>query len=224
MKKNIASKKSVVLGLCLIFLFSFNLTAQSLTLESVCKSLASHPITTGDFTQIKTLQTNGRKLTSTGKFIFSQEGILWQTEKPFPSSLILTKEAMVQVAANGKKSVMSGKDNQIFANISDTLSSVFSGNVDALKKNFECELVQEAEICLLFSTRCNGRFQGSFQNQPVPSTAVPMAITAYTQKNYPSIAIIMIDKEDHGYEVELITGINLKFNEHGAIINKDIKR
>ena len=62
------------------------------------------------------------------------------------------------------------------------------------------------------------------QNQPVPSTAVPMAITAYTQKNYPSIAIIMIDKEDHGYEVELITGINLKFNEHGAIINKDIKR
>ncbi len=62
------------------------------------------------------------------------------------------------------------------------------------------------------------------QNQPVPSTAVPMAITAYTQKNYPSIAIIMIDKEDHGYEVELITGINLRFNEHGAIINKDIKR
>lgn len=145
MKKNIASKKSVVLGLCLIFLFSFQLAAQSLTLESVCKSLASHPNTTGDFTQIKTLQTNGRKLTSNGKFIFSQEGILWQTEKPFPSSLILTKEAMVQVAANGKKSVMSGKDNQIFANISDTLSSVFSGNVDALKKNFECELVQEAD-------------------------------------------------------------------------------
>ena len=145
MKKNIASKKSVVLSLCLIFLFSFQLAAQSLTLESVCKSLASHPNTTGDFTQIKTLQTNGRKLTSTGKFIFSQEGILWQTEKPFPSSLILTKEAMVQVAANGKKSIMSGKDNQIFANISDTLSSVFSGNVDALKKNFECELIQEAD-------------------------------------------------------------------------------
>jgi outer membrane lipoprotein-sorting protein len=145
MKKNIASKKSVVLGLCLIFLFSFQLAAQSLTLESVCKSLASHPNTTGDFTQIKTLQTNGRKLTSTGKFIFSQQGILWQTEKPFPSSLILTKDAMVQIAANGKKSVMSGKDNQIFANISETLSSVFSGNVDALKKNFECELIQEAD-------------------------------------------------------------------------------
>ena len=145
MKKNMSPKKCAVLTLCILFLFSFQLAAQSLTLESVCKSLASHPNTTGDFTQIKTLQTNGRKLTSTGKFIFSQEGILWQTEKPFPSSLILTKEAMVQVAANGKKSIMSGKDNQIFANISDTLSSVFSGNVDALKKNFECELIQEAD-------------------------------------------------------------------------------
>lgn len=148
MKKKMSSKKNVVITLYILFLFCFQLgaqTKQSQTLESVCKSLAAHPNTTGDFTQIKTLQTNGRKLTSTGKFIFSQEGILWQTEKPFPSSLILTKEAMVQVAANGKKSVMSGKDNQIFANISDTLSSVFSGNVDALKKNFECELIQEAD-------------------------------------------------------------------------------
>ena len=146
MKKKMSSKKSVIITLYILFLFCFQLeaqTKQSQTLESVCKSLAAHQNTTGDFTQIKTLQTNGRKLTSTGKFIFSKEGILWQTEKPFPSSLILTKEAMVQIAANGKKSVMSGKDNQIFANISETLSSVFSGNVDALKKNFECELVQE---------------------------------------------------------------------------------
>lgn len=146
MKKKMSSKKSVVITLCILFLICFQLEAQTKqlqTLESVCKNLAAHQNTTGDFTQIKTLQTNGRKLTSTGKFIFSKEGILWQTEKPFPSSLILTKEAMVQIAANGKKSVMSGKDNQIFANISETLSSVFSGNVDALKKNFECELVQE---------------------------------------------------------------------------------
>lgn len=127
-----------LLALLIIFLESAALFAQTNSLDSVCKSLASHPNTTGDFTQIKTLQTNGRKLTSKGNFIFSQSGILWKTEKPFPSSLILTKDAMVQIAANGKKSVMSGKDNQIFANISETLSSVFSGNVEALQKNFDC--------------------------------------------------------------------------------------
>ena len=108
-------------------------------MESVCEQLASRPNTKGDFTQTKTLQTNGRKLKSIGKYIICSQGILWKTEKPVPSSLILTKDTMVQISANGNKSVMSGKDNQIFSNISETLSSVFSGNVEALKKNFLCE-------------------------------------------------------------------------------------
>jgi len=112
---------------------------KAVTLESVCEQLASRPNTTGDFTQTKTLQTNGRKLKSLGKYIICSEGILWKTEKPVPSSLILTKDTMVQISANGNKSVMSGKDNQIFSNISETLSSVFSGDVEALKKNFNCE-------------------------------------------------------------------------------------
>ena len=131
--------KRTVFSFLMICLLTFSLSAEGLTLEGVCKSLASHPNTTGSFTQTKTLQTNGRKLTSTGKFIFCPLGILWQTEKPFPSSLILTEDAMIQIAANGKKSVMSGKDNQIFANISATLSSVFSGNAEELKKNFTCK-------------------------------------------------------------------------------------
>ena len=131
--------KRTVFSFLMICLLTFSLSAEGLTLEGVCKSLASHPNTTGSFTQTKTLQTNGRKLTSTGKFIFCPLGILWQTEKPFPSSLILTEDAMIQIAANGKKSVMSGKDNQIFANISATLSSVFSGNAEDLKKNFNCK-------------------------------------------------------------------------------------
>ena len=115
----------------------------AVSLEVVCKSLAERPNTTGDFTQIKTINANGRQLKSNGKFIISTEGIMWKTEKPFPSTLILTESAMVQIAANGNKSVMSGKDNQIFTNISETLRSVFSGNVSALKKNFNCQFLQD---------------------------------------------------------------------------------
>ena len=128
-------KKTLILAFIITSLSISGFT-QSLSLESVCESLSSHPNTTGDFAQTKTLQANGRKLKSSGKYIICTEGILWQTEKPIPSSLILTKDTMVQISANGTKSVMSGKDNQIFANISDTLSSVFSGNVESLKKNF----------------------------------------------------------------------------------------
>ena len=133
MKKNI---------LILLILFAGTLlNAQSL--ETVCDSLAAKPVNTGDFLQTKTLQTTGRKLKSSGKYIICPEGILWHTQKPVETSLILTKEKMVQIAANGNKSVMNGKDNQVFANISETLSSVFSGDVKALKKNFNCRLITE---------------------------------------------------------------------------------
>ena len=116
------------------------LSAQtSQSLETICASLAAKKNTTGDFIQTKTIKTNNRKLKSNGTYIISQEGILWKTSKPVPVSLILTEDAMIQIAPNGKKSVMSGKDNDVFSNISEVLSSVFSGNVDALKKNFNCK-------------------------------------------------------------------------------------
>ena len=136
-------KKIIFILLTLVTCTLFCQTAN--TLESVCASLASHPNTTGDFAQTKTIQTNGRKLKSTGKYIISKQGILWRTEKPVASSLILTKDTMVQIAANGNKSVMSGKDNQIFGQISETLSSVFSGDVAALKKNFNCDFSSAAD-------------------------------------------------------------------------------
>lgn len=117
----------------------------SLSLEKICESLASRPNSKGDFTQIKTIKTNKRSLKSTGKFIISTYGIYWKTEKPFPTSLILTENSMVLISANGTKSVMSGEDDQIFSNISNTLSSVFSGNADALKKNFECSFSDDAK-------------------------------------------------------------------------------
>lgn len=131
--------KKILCLLSLIFITTVLFAQNVHSLDSVCESLASHPNTTGDFTQIKTIQTNGRKLKSTGKFIISPDGILWSTEKPVFSSLILTNTAVVQTAANGKKTVLSGKDNQIFKNISGTLTSVLAGNVTELKKNFNCD-------------------------------------------------------------------------------------
>lgn len=135
-------KKSLCI-LSLLFVTALLFAQNTQNLDSVCESLASHPNTTGDFTQIKTIQTNGRKLKSTGKFIIAADGILWSTEKPIYSSLVLTKTAVVQTAANGKKTVLSGKDNEIFKNISETLTSVLSGNVTELKKNFNCEFTMK---------------------------------------------------------------------------------
>ena len=130
--------KKAILTALLLFTAASLFAQNTHTLDTVCKSLASHPNTTGDFTLSKTIQTNGRKLKSTGKYIISPIGILWNTEKPVSTSIILTKNSVVQIAANGNKSVLSGNDNQIFTGISETLSSVLSGDAAALRRNFTC--------------------------------------------------------------------------------------
>lgn len=123
-----------------------DLIAQNnLTLSSVCEGLSKHPNTTGNFIQTKTINANGKQLKSNGKFIISSIGIMWKTEKPFPSTIVITKDKMIQIAASGKKTVMNGSENQIFKNISDCLSSVFAGNADNLEKNFFTEFEQNSD-------------------------------------------------------------------------------
>lgn len=124
-----------ILSLLILTLFICNVF--SADLKSVCDCLSKTPITKGDFTQIKTINAKGRTLKSSGKFIISLEGIMWKTLKPFPSNLIVTENAMIQIAADGKKNVMSASDNQIFQNISKTLRSVFAGDSKELENNFK---------------------------------------------------------------------------------------
>lgn len=105
-------------------------------LDSVCNKLSAHAITTGDFVQTKTIASTGRSLKSSGNFIFSLEGIMWKTLKPFPSAMIVTDKAVIQVAADGKKTVIDVSDNEIFGSIAATLTGIFSNDVVQLRKNF----------------------------------------------------------------------------------------
>ena len=179
-------KKIFILSLLLFFtplLFSESL-------ETVCASLASKKNNTGDFVQTKTIQTNGRKLKSSGKYIICPEGILWQTEKPLATSLILTKDSMIQIAANGKKSVMNGKDNQVFANISETLSAVFSGDVNALKKNFTCS----------FEMKENGDWLVTLlpKDSTIASVMTELKLSGIWSKNYEAEMTGLIMAESSG--------------------------
>jgi hypothetical protein len=131
-------KKRIINSVFILFvLISSSAFAADLTFDSVCAQLALHPNTTGDFTQIKKISAVNRSLKSSGTFIFSLEGIMWKTEKPFPSSLVVGMTSVIQTTPDGKKTVIDASSNQIFTSISTTLSSVFSGNTKNLYKNFD---------------------------------------------------------------------------------------
>lgn len=119
--------------------------AESVTFETVCTSLAKHPNTVGNFAQEKTINNGARSRTlkSSGTFVFSLDGIAWNTVKPFPSSLAVGMTSVIQTTPDGKQTVIDASSNQVFTSISTTLVSLYSGDADKLSHSFNIEFNTE---------------------------------------------------------------------------------
>lgn len=52
-------------------------------------------------------------------------------------------------------------------------------------------------------------------NKNVPTAVVPTGVADFVTKNYPGQSIVSIDKDRFGMEVQLQSGIELKFNTEG---------
>jgi len=130
--------KIIIFGL---FFLVIGIVAYAQSFEEACSQLALNPVTKGDFTQIKTVNSakGKRELKSYGDFILCQEGIVWNTKKPFPSKMVVSKTRIVQISSDGKQSVIEGKDNQTFASIAATVTAVFSNNVEEINKAFNTD-------------------------------------------------------------------------------------
>ena len=105
---------------------------------NTCSILAQHPLIRGEFEQEKVLSRLGRSLKSSGVFIISaQDGMVWDTLKPFPSTLVLGSNYFAQLRPNGQKTVLSAEGNETFLRFAEVISAVFSGRTQGLLENFE---------------------------------------------------------------------------------------
>jgi hypothetical protein len=106
--------------------------------KTTCSRLAEHPVVQGNFEQEKTLIRLKRVLTSSGNFIIaSGMGMVWDTVKPFASTLVLGKDYLIQSRPGGQKTVLSAQGNEIFLRMAEVISAVFSGNSQGLIDNFD---------------------------------------------------------------------------------------
>ena len=122
-----------------VFLFSAALISAQTSIDSVFSSLMSQKVTAGDFVQEKNAAKLKRPLKSSGKFIFCEDGILWQTLKPFPSTMAVTKTSIIQTKPDGTKTVTDGSSNEVFKSVAETVSSLFSGDRAKLEAFFNFE-------------------------------------------------------------------------------------
>jgi hypothetical protein len=106
--------------------------------NATCAQLAEHPLVRGNFEQEKMLNRLNRSLKSSGNFIIASNlGMVWETLKPFPSTLALGKDFLIQSRPGTQKTVISAKGNETFIRLAEVLSAVFSGQSQSLLTNFE---------------------------------------------------------------------------------------
>jgi len=136
-----------------LFFFTFGLWAEGVdeevfrhplgpeTLEAfkaVSGKLAEKPLVKGSFEQEKTISSLGRSLKASGNFIIAAElGMVWDTLHPFPSTLALGKDYLVQIRPGRQKMLVSAQGNETFIRLAGVISDVFSGNSAGLLNNFE---------------------------------------------------------------------------------------
>jgi hypothetical protein len=118
----------------------FNHPLDSKTMDAfktTCSRLAEHPVARGNFEQEKKLNRLDRSLKSSGNFIIARGlGMVWDTNKPFPSTLTLGKDYIIQSRSGGQKTVLSAQGNETFLRMAEVISAVFSGNSQGLMDNF----------------------------------------------------------------------------------------
>jgi hypothetical protein len=103
-----------------------------------CSRLAEHPVVRGNFEQEKILSRLNRSLKSSGNFIIASGlGMVWDTVKPFPSTLALGKDYIIQSRPNGQKTVLNAQGNETFLRMAEVISAVFAGNSQGLMDNFK---------------------------------------------------------------------------------------
>ena len=106
--------------------------------RTTCSRLAEHPFIRGNFEQEKTLNRLNRSLKSSGNFIIAaDQGMVWDTVKPFPSTLALGRDYLIQSRPGGQKTVLSAQGNETFLRMAEVISTVFSGNAQGLLDNFK---------------------------------------------------------------------------------------
>ncbi len=196
-------KKTLLFSLFL--LFTLTLSAQSLSISDICNGLSKNPNIKGDFTQTKIINSNGRKLKSSGTFIICPFGIMWKTLKPFPSTIVVTNDSMIQLGANGKKTVHSGADNKMFESIATSLSSVFTGDKKTLEENFNIELSQENQSWTIVLQPKDSTIAAVMQKMTLKGTVNEnfTSITMNSMEMFEGNNTVKYELENHEYPEEL---------------------
>lgn len=140
--------------------------------------------------------------------------------------LALVAILCVSVAATAKDSY--SRDASVLPKgAQTTLSNNFKAKVSVIKIDKELGRISDYEVVLTDGTEITFDRDGNWKdievgiNGTIPSGFIPAEVAKYVKKNQPGQKIVGIEKERHGYDVELSNGVDIKFDKQGQFIRFD---
>lgn len=108
-----------------------------------------------------------------------------------------------------------------------TISKYFKADVSLVKTDKELGRVKDYEVVLTDGTEMKFDRDGNWEDietamkKSVPMAIVPEGVANYVKKYHKGQRIIGIERDRSGYDVELSSGLDLKFNKAGEFQRYD---
>jgi hypothetical protein len=129
--------KSILLAMSLAALSSVQAAVPIAKIQAM---LAKPPIMCGRFDQNKQLAGMKKPLAAEGRFcVVAGKGVLWRTLKPFPSTLRLTRDEIVNYQGDRVAMRLDAKTEPTVRMINNVLFSLLAGDLAQLESLFEVD-------------------------------------------------------------------------------------
>ena len=129
--------KTVLLAAALAI---FNPAQAAAPVAKIQAMLAKPPIMCGRFDQTKQLAGMKKPLASNGRFcVVAGKGVLWRTLQPFPNTLRLTRDEIVNYQGDRVAMRLDAKTEPTVRMINNVLFSLLSGDLGQLESLFEVD-------------------------------------------------------------------------------------
>ncbi|MEM4989622.1 outer membrane lipoprotein carrier protein LolA [Collimonas sp. H4R21] len=130
---------TVVLGAVLLTCTAWPAFAAA-PVEKIQAMLARPPVLCGRFDQSKQLVGIKKPLLSNGRFcVVNGKGVLWRTLQPFPNTLRLKRDEIVQMQGGRVAMRMDAKQEPVVRMINSVLFSLLAGDLSQLETLFELD-------------------------------------------------------------------------------------
>ena len=135
-------------------------------LAVVKQRVAQVEVLRGRFDQEKRITGFRNPLRSQGRFVVSrQQGVVWTTEKPFPSEVVITRDRILSRQRDGSTRVeLDARQQPAMRSVNAIMFALMSGDVQALSSQFNVEATREGQGWRLKLTPKSAMLAKAFQS------------------------------------------------------------